>query len=223
MADTDPSGAESLLARAWAEREEGAYPALFGDLAPGIYALESSLFADGFGVASVDPRWLHYGVFRSPPNAARSHWVFVTSGLSNPWEADAAGAMSGLGHELVLEATIGADWLLRRAQHVLAFQILLAHGRYPGREPLAPYDRVPLRGSLDPNGRSALTYLMVCPAAEPRRSIRLVSGGVELYSLVGITDIEAAYAREEGGDRLETLLRQAGAFPVMDPDRPGVV
>jgi hypothetical protein len=62
---------------------------------------------------------------------------------------------------------------------------------------------------------------MVCPSAEPRRSIRLVSGAVELYSLVGITEAETGYARREGGDRLEVRLRQAGAFPVFNSDRLG--
>jgi hypothetical protein len=223
MTESDPQAGGSLLDRAWADREEAAYPALFGDLGPGIYPLESSLFTEAFRQTSVDPRWLHYGVFRSPPSATRPHWAFVTSGLSNPWEADVSNTVSGLGHELVLEAPVGPDWLLWRVQHVLAFQILLAHGRYPGREPLGPYDRLPLRGPLDPGGRSELTYLMVCPPVDSRRSIRLVSGAVELYSLVGITEAEAAFARDEGGERLESLLREVGAFPVTAPDRQGVL
>jgi hypothetical protein len=223
MAESDPRGVGSLLERSWAEREEEAYPTLFGDLGPGIHPLDAALFTDGFGQTSVDPRWLHYGVFRSPPSATRPHWTFVTSGLSNPWETDVSNAVSGLGHEFVLEATVGSDWLVRRVQHVLAFEILLAHDRYPGREPLTPYDRLPLHGPLDPEGRSELTYLMVCPATESRRTIRLVSGGVELYSLIGITEAEAAYAREEGGDRLATLLREAGAFPVVAPDRRSIL
>jgi len=218
-----PPEAESLLDRAWAEREEDAYPALFGDLGPGIYPLDASLFAETFGQTAVDPRWLHYGVFRGAPGGGRRHWTFVTSGLSNPWEADEPEERSGLGHEFILEAAVGPDWLLQRVQHVLAFQILLAHGRYPGRAPIAPYDRLPLRGSLDPAGGSELTYLMACPPAEPRRSLRLVSGVFELYSLVGITEAEAAFARVEGGDRLEELLRGAGAFPVIDPGRPSVL
>ena len=186
MTESD-SSATSLLERAWAEREETVYVKLFGDLGPGIYPLDVSVFADSFGQTEIDPRWLHYGVFRCPPTATRPHWTFVTSGLSTPWEADTPETISGVGHEFVLEATLGADWLLRRVQHVLAFDILLAHGRYPGREPLAPYDRLPLHGPLDPEGRSVLTYLQVCPASDAQRSIRLMSGAFELFSLVGIT------------------------------------
>lgn len=222
MTESD-SSATSLLERAWAEREETVYVKLFGDLGPGIYPLDVSVFADSFGQTEIDPRWLHYGVFRCPPTATRPHWTFVTSGLSTPWEADTPETISGVGHEFVLEATLGADWLLRRVQHVLAFDILLAHGRYPGREPLAPYDRLPLHGPLDPEGRSVLTYLQVCPASDAQRSIRLMSGAFELFSLVGITEAEASYAREHGGDKLEAVLRQAGAFPVVAPDRLGTV
>jgi Suppressor of fused protein (SUFU) len=223
LSEPDPPETDPLLDRAWAQREEVAYPAVFGDLGAGIYPLEATLFKDAFGQADIDPRWLHYGVFRSAPSGERPHWAFVTSGLSNPWEADTPEEVSGLGHEFVLEATTGSDWLLRRMQHVLAFQILLAHGRYIGRDLLAPYDRLPLRGSIDPEGRSALVRLLVCPPAEPSRSISLISGKFELYSLVGITEAEAQYARDEGGDRLEALLRSGHAHPVMDAERRSLV
>ncbi len=223
MADSDPQTAEGLLPRAWAEREESAYPTLFEDLGPGVYPLDARLFTNDFGQTAVDPRWLHYGVFRCPPTASRRHWIFVTSGLSNPWEADGPARLSGLGHEFVLEASVGPDWLLRRVQHILAFQILLAAGRYAERGPLAPYDRVPLRGPLDPGGHSELTYLMVCAPAEPSRSIQLSAGSVELYSLIGITESEAGYARQEGGAELEALLREAGVFPVVTPERARVL
>ncbi len=153
------SKARSLLERAWAERR------------------------------TVDPRWLHYGVFRNAPNAGRAHWALVT--------------------------------LLRRVQHVLAFQILLADGRYPGRAVLAPYDRLPLRGPFAPGGCD-LTDLIVCPPAEERRYTTLESGELAMYSLVAISEAEAAFARAHGGDRLEAHLRDADAFPVCDPWRPSL-
>jgi hypothetical protein len=42
-------------------------------------------------------------------------------------------------------------------------------------------------------------------------------------ALVGITDDEAQYARENNGEKLVELLSPAGAFPVTDPARKSVI
>jgi hypothetical protein len=42
-------------------------------------------------------------------------------------------------------------------------------------------------------------------------------------ALVGITDDEAQYARENDGEKLVDLLARAGAFPVTDPARKSVI
>ena len=52
---------------------------------------------------------------------------------------------------------------------------------------------------------------------------KLESGAVELMALVGITDDEAQYARENVGEKLVELLARAGAFPVTDPARKSVI
>jgi hypothetical protein len=49
------------------------------------------------------------------------------------------------------------------------------------------------------------------------------SGAVELIALVGITDDEAQYARENDGEKLVELLVRAGAFPVTDPARKSII
>lgn len=58
------------LEEVWKYREETLLPALFGAVARGIFPLEAALFADTFGQADIDPRWLHLGVFEFAPTAA---------------------------------------------------------------------------------------------------------------------------------------------------------
>lgn len=45
------------------------------------------------------------------------------------------------------------------------------------------------------------------------------SGQFEFLQLIGLSDAEAAYAREHGSDVLLPRLREAGCAPVVDPHR----
>lgn len=213
----------SLLERASTHREERVYPSLFGDLEEAISPLSEELFST-LGANDIDPRWLNHGVLVSPPNGHRSSWLYVTSGLSDPWDTDRHNpGRSGIGFEFVLETRERADWAIWRLQHVLAFEQLLAAGRFPGKHLLTLYDRLPLRAPIVPESTSALDWLLVCPAPARRRRFRLESGWVHLLHLVGITDAEASYARREGGDALVELLEDAGGYPVTNPMRVSVV
>jgi len=211
---------EGLLERVWEYREETLYPHLFGDIARGIFVIPHEMFFNTFAQTDVDPRWLHYGVFEYAPKHDRSSWVYVTSGMSTPWEADEAnpGALSGLGCEFVLESSTQGDWAIRRLWQLMAYQILLCHGRYPGREPLGVFDRFPLRSPIW-DSESDIQSLMIAPGDPMIGTQQLESGSFELLRVVGIADPEAVYARLHGGDALVQRLLTAAAFPVTDPTR----
>jgi hypothetical protein len=100
----------------------------------------------------------------------------------------------------------------------MTFQILLCHGRYPGRKPLSDFDRIPLRGPICP-GHSLLTHLMVAPPSYTPREAQLDSGPFDFYQIIGISEAEAAFARSHHGSALLELLVTHGCFPVTDPDR----
>lgn len=214
---------EGLLERVWEYRETTLYPRLFGSVSRGIFVIPYDMFAKTFGQADVDPRWLHYGVFEYAPTPSRSSWVYATSGMSTPWEAEDAdpAAVSGLGCEFIFESSVQGDWAIRRLWQLMSYQMLLCHNRYPGRDPLGEFDRLPLRSPIWPQ-ESEIQVLMLVPAESSWRSQQLESGSFELLRVVGITDAEAAFARAQGGDSLLESLRSGSAFPVTDPTRKSI-
>jgi len=205
---------------AWAQREEQLYPRVFGPLRPQIWPLSHEVFRGTFSQESVDPRWLTYGVLVSEPNKSRPSWLYVSSGLSNAWEDDAPmpAGPSGLGMEFVLETTEEAEWPILRLHHLIAFQILIACGRYPGRTLVDVHDRIPLGGPIRPPA-SELTWLVVAPPVGYESRFQLPTGHVDLRSIVGISEAEASYARTDGPESLLALLAKGGAYPVTDPAR----
>jgi hypothetical protein len=207
---------------AWEQREERVYRELFGAATGGIYPLDHDSF-EPFRKGDVDPRWLTHGVLKFPPNERRPTWLFVTSGLSNAWhdEEPNPNEWSGLGCELVLETLEDFTWALFHVRRLLAFQILLGWGRYEGREPFTIGDRIPLRNPID-GERSELTWYLVAPTSGYPSDFQLPSGRAEFLHLVGITESEAAFARDNGHEALLEKLKPEG-YPVTVPGRPSAV
>ncbi|NUO47634.1 MAG: suppressor of fused domain protein [Polyangiaceae bacterium] len=216
---------DDFIERVWAYREEQVYPALFGDLGEGIYPLNDKTFA-AFE-QEPDARWLFTGVFESAPSDKHEGWVYVSSGLSTPWEqegpAQSRDEASWLGLELVFHTEEQSDWAIHLVQRIAAFEILLAHGCFPGRERLSFGDRIPIRGPLVPGSDSALTYLLLAPREPDTQQFQLESGFVDLVQLVGITDGEAAFAREHGLAPLLDVLRKGNAHAITRPWRASLV
>jgi hypothetical protein len=213
----------SGLEEVWRNREEEIYPALFGSTAKSTFVLSADLFTDAFQQSSIDPRWLHYGVQVFPPTVARNSWLYVSSGASNPWELDpvdySESEYSGSGTELVLETTTEAEWAVVIVQRMLAYNILLCHGRFGDSPPLNYGDRVPLKAPISLSGESQLRNLVIGMPTHYPSSFKLKSGQVDLLHLVGAADAEIAYAKQHGSDALIDKLALAGYFPVTDPMR----
>jgi hypothetical protein len=214
------------LERVWTHREEAVYPRLFGDRHRGIFVLTAELFADIFRQDAIDPRWLTHGVHEYGPTASRASWIYVTSGTSNPWELSpeeyAASERSGIGIELVFEVAAQGDWAIVALQRLLAFALLLAHGRFGDRPPLTVGHRVPLGGPID-LGESAIRDVLMARPTHYDVSFELESGRVDLLHVVGLTDAELAFAESDGNDALLARLVERGAFPITDPRRHSVV
>ena len=206
------------LEEVWRIREEEAYPRLFGSHGQGIFVLSDSLFRERFGQVAVDPRWLFCGVFEFGPTAERPSWVYVTSGHSNPWEsergADDSEEPDDTGVELLLETTEQGEWAIRALLNVLALDLLLCAGCYPGKPPLTPGDRISLRAPINGDEACLIRNVLVTHAADKWPGFAVPSGFVRLLTLTGATDGEVAYAKATNTDRLVEALRVANCYPV---------
>jgi hypothetical protein len=211
---------QSWFEDAWAFREEEIYPKLFGSPGPGIYPLGAELFTKVFRQDSYDPRWLTHGVFECAPTAQRQNWVYVSSGLSNAWTASSPdpNGSSGLGCEFILQCPAQAPWAILLVQRMVAFQILLASNRFPGKGLLKEGDRIPLRSPINGAG-SQLTSVLVAASPDFAGVQQLPSGHFEFFQFIGITEDEAEFARANGSQILLHQLMDHRAAPVTDPDR----
>jgi hypothetical protein len=221
MESTDSKeGWQEWFERIWMHREEVLYRSLFGGNSRGIFTIPANMFTGTFRQESYDPRWLYYGVFEFTPTADRDSWLYVTSGMSNDWEAEKPDATkpSGLGCEFVFETTQQSEWAILRLLHLMTFQILICHGRFSGRGPLSDFDRIPLHGPIWPES-SMLTCLMLAPPKKLPRICHLDSGSFDLYQIVGISDGERDYAKSHGGPALLEMLLKNDFFPITDPNR----
>ncbi|HBY38422.1 MAG TPA: hypothetical protein DEH24_03330 [Alteromonas sp.] len=196
----------SLLEDAWEEREEVVYPEVFGDTGPGIYPLSNDVF-EQLDAQSVDPRWLTHGVFQSPPNDTRNTWVYVTSGMSNPWESDEPQDYSGFGVEFVLETEQASTWAINVLHTLMAYNLMLASGQM-GEPGLLDYgDRIPFALSDD------IAAMVIAPTFQLPENIDIKSGRVDSLQIVGVTEAELTYAQETSSEALiEMLIEETGGL-----------
>lgn len=205
----------------WSDREDRVYREVFGALGDGIYTAGPRVF-ERFG-KEPHPGWLNHGVFACPPNAQRPTWLYVTSGLSNPWNLDRPGqdpsGFSGLGFELVIESSEPADWAVPLLHNLMAYELLVAVGSYDDADLFEYGNRVPLNASITPGFESAIRWLLVEPPKHYAPSFELASGRVDFFHLVGATDNEIALARATDQDVLKELLQKGGVWPRTDAAR----
>ena len=211
----------------WRIREEEVYPSLFGARVRGIFPLQVEMFTGQFGQSNVDPRWLHYGVFEFAPTETRHSWLYVTSGHSNPWDQSPEEfdpeSESGVGVEFTLATTEAGDWAIRTLQSMLAFDILLWAGRFPGKEYLGLNDRIPLRAPLNGDPACVLRNLIMTEPEGIPAGFQLPSGKVLLTGFTAISDDELKEAKQSGSPGLIDRLRLADFHPVNDPRRRSLV
>lgn len=103
-------------------------------------------------------------------------------------------------------------------RRMVAFQILLSVGRFPGKGLLQAWDRVPLRAPVD-GISSALTWIFLVPSPNFGKLQRVPTGRFQFLQFIGVTEDEADYARNSVGDKMLALLTQRSAAPVTDPNR----
>lgn len=208
----------------WTDREDRVYRSLFGDLGPGVYTAREKVY-ERYG-KDPHPGWLNHGVFACPPHEERDSWIYVTSGLSNPWNLDKPGkdasGFAGLGFELVVESTNEADWAVPLLHNLMAYELLVAIGSYQDAELFEYGNRIPLNDSITPSFDSQIRWLLVDQPKHYPSSFDIAAGRVDFFQLVGATDSEVEVARNQDQDKLLELLKAKGVYPRTDADRPSV-
>ena len=208
----------------WTDREDRVYRSAFGDLGPGVYTAGKATF-ERYD-KEPHPGWLNHGVFACPPNGSRASWLYVTSGCSNPWNLERPGkdpsGFSGLGFELVVESTAEAQWAVPLLHNLMAYELLVAVGSYDDAELFEYGNRIPLRESITPRFDSKIRWLLVTQPKHYPSSFQLAAGQVDFFHLVGATDAEVEFARQNDQDRLLALLDRAGVGARTDADRDSV-
>lgn len=196
----------SFLEDSWEEREEKVYKQIFVDIGPGIYPLSAEIF-DRMNAVTVDPRWLTHGVFKCPPTENRKTWVFVTSGMSNPWESESPEEYTGLGVEFLMETDEEEMWAVEVLKTLMAYNLLLTAGKMGDYTPLDYGHRVPLTLSESIN-----TMMFVRPISFPD-SFAIKSGKVDLLQVVGITPAELEAAKQTSSEELkEKIVSNTGGL-----------
>ena len=147
----------------------------------------------------------------------------MTSGHSNPWESE-EGANSSeepydAGVELLLETAEQGEWAIRTLLNLLAFDLLLCAGCYPGKPPFTPGDRIPLRAPINGDEACFIRNVLVTHAPDRWPGFAVPSGFVRLLTLTGATDAEIAYAKATSTDRLVETLRITNCYPVTNTGR----
>ncbi|MDP1681117.1 MAG: suppressor of fused domain protein [Burkholderiales bacterium] len=221
---------QKSLEAVWEEREVSVYPTYFGPFSRGVFVLSADLFNTVFGQTAIDPRWLHHGVFEFSPTASRKSWLYVTSGLSNPWETDPseydASKFSEIGIEHVIESLNQSTWPIMLLERILAYNILLCAGRYGDPSSLDYGHRIPLGTPITPEnetGSFALSHILIGKPEHYPSSFTVASGKVNLLHLVGITESERDFAKKHSSDTLVDVLKKNNAYPVTNPKRLSVV
>lgn len=213
----------SSLEEIWEYREESLYPRLFGTQRRGIFLVTFELFSKIFDQHDVDPRWLHLGVFEFAPTPERNSWLYVTSGGSTPWESEPTeydpNSYSWLGVELVIESPEQDDWPIRVLQRLLAYHVLVCHGRFGEVSGLDYGHRVPTGGSIDGAEGSNIRFLAIAKPTHYPSWAQLTSGKFDFLHAVGITEGERDYAKATSTDTLIAALGAHGAYPVTQPRR----
>jgi hypothetical protein len=148
--------------------------------------------------------------------------VYVSSGLSNPWEGEKdPGEFSGYGCEFAIETAYQADWAIGLLHHLASIQLLTMSGRIAG-EPFDRGHRVALHGPIDCKA-STLRHVLITAPSSFGPVLEQRSGVADWLFCVGISDAEKAFAREHDNEQLLDRLTTAVYVPITDPGRASLV
>ncbi len=213
----------SLLLRTWEQRELELYPAKFGKTDDQAHVPELSLFRDQLRFENPSPLWMRNSVQVFEPNDARASWLYVTSGMTNPWdeESQPSGAC-GFGYEFILETDARATWPIEVLHWIMAFNMIKSTGLYGG-ELLAEGSRIPLGNGIDHGSWSLIRNLLLTTPPTFHGSMTFAAGEMRFIQVIGVTDSEIDFARQQSNQALIEKLSLQPWWPLTLTHRGSVV
>jgi hypothetical protein len=112
-----------------------------------------------------------------------------------------------------------ADWPINALQRLLAYHVLVCHGRYGEISALDYGHRVPAGGTVDGRSNSVLRFFAIGKPSHYPAQGQLASGKFDFLHVAGITEGERDFAKSTSTAELISLLSLHGAFPVTKPSR----
>ncbi len=217
-----------LLIEAWQARD-ALYRKLFGDFTaaspsryepPSLTAPEAVVPGDSGGSADPGHEDQRLTVLSYAPDPLRPYWIYLTSGLSNPWLQQEPEEVSGFGMELMIKTPVESAWPAQ-VLRTMAFYVF----NYAAT--ISPGVRIALNGPVSVNAPSELQNLFIWYADEaPEAWYQLPSGGFGIFLAIGIAEDECRYAEsveDYGTWCIQELLRQTGVGQLTDPSRKSVM
>ena len=217
----------SNLEEVWNDRETRIYPEWFGGAHRGPFYLNHDFFLETFGIGDPELSWTHHSIFEFAPRRGRNSWVYVSSGLSNPWydspEDYHINDYSGLGVEFVMETPGQSIWAIAIMQRLVAYNILLDAGKLGEYMVLDYGTTLPLHGPINITGGSELQAVGIFYPDHYKPVFHLESGNVDLLHIMGLSIREFDFCRRESAEMLLKRLKKRGVYPMTDPSRKSVV
>lgn len=220
--------ANDHLNRAWLARES-LYRELFG---PPSYSLprncqspqdrEIAEISTPEEIAALSGKTLQVrdiSIVAHEPNETRSHWIYASSGLSNPWFGQSED-VSGFGCELVLKTKTPGRWALRLMRRIVSYII-----SYSGT--LSPGVMLRIDAPLFAPGKSELGGFLTWYVDEaPDCIYELPTGQFGIFSVIGICADECDFVEsigEYGCWCVQQILRESGNDQLTEPYRKSIM
>lgn len=223
MSDDD----EKMMDRTWQARD-ALYRQLFGShlfnlpkkyAPPQIEIQEVRTSADIAAILGTTISETDITIMVYEPNEQRDYWMYVTSGLSNPWFGSEDGEVAGFGHELVLKTKTPGRWQFRLLRRLASYVLTYSGTLQPGV--MLEFDM-----PLFQNDKSRLDGIMIWYVDEAQDCVYdLPAGRFGLFLVLGIMSDEADFVRSfsDGTFCMQQLLRHAGYGQVSDPQRTSIM
>ena len=216
----------SNLKEVWNYRERQIYPQWFGPAQNGPFYLTAEFFLETFGITDPDLSWTSHSIYEFEPIEERGSWLYVSSGLSNPWYDSPddyfINDYSGLGVEFVMETPEKSIWAIAIMQRIAAYNILLDAGRLGEYMVLDYNTTLPLHGPINITGKSLLQAIGLFRPTHYSPVFTLDSGSVDFLHIMGLTIPEFDFCRQRSPEELLEIFEREDIYPLTDPARKSV-